>query len=144
MIGKPGWFSARKFGWGLGVRTWQGVAYVMVVAFIYGALFASGIGAELKTGLAVVISVIIIADLLQIMYKVYSNLDEREERHQLVAERNASFTAIAAITVFILYTVISTGTGGQPDFGSLALPVAVLVAMSLVKGVTLLLLEREN
>jgi Kef-type K+ transport system membrane component KefB len=145
MIGKPEWFKPRKLGWGLGVRKFEGILYIIVVAFIYGALFASPLGTNLKTAAAVVFTAVIIIDLLHIMYVVYSNLDEREERHQLVAERNASFTAVALITIYLLYVLINAAlTETAPPFIEIIIPVGVLLAMSLAKGGTLLLLEREG
>ncbi len=145
MISNPDWWAPRKFGWGLGVKRWQGLAYVLVVAFIYGALFASPLDAMIKVGAAVIFTGLIIIDLLQAMVSVYSHLDEREEKHQLMAERNASFTAIAIITVYILYQVMQAAAiRSAPDPWMLALPAAILVAMALAKGGTLLILEREG
>ncbi len=145
MISNPDWWAPRKFGWGLGVKRWQGIAYIIVVAFIYGALFASPLDATIKAGAAVVLTGVVILDLLQAMYRVYSNLDEREEKHQLVAERNASFTAIAILMVYVLYLVIPAAVSHvAPDLWMLAFPVVLLVAMALAKGGTLLILERNG
>lgn len=145
MIGKPEWFRPRKFGWGLGIRSWQGIAYIMVVAALYGALFAAPLDSGLRIILAIALSAVVIADIMHIMYKVYSNLDEREERHQLVAERNASFTAIAALMAYVLYVTFSASLSSSvPDFSAMALPLGILVSMSLAKGATLMLLEREG
>ncbi len=145
MIGKPEWFSTRKFGWGLGIKSWQGIAYIMVIAFLYSAVLASHLDNGMKTGALAVLSAIVIADMLHIMFTVYSHLDEREEKHELVAERNAAFTAIAVIVVYMIYQLFSVSlASGQPDFQVIALPAILLVAMSIVKGATLLLLEREG
>lgn len=145
MIGKPEWFTPKKFGWGLGIRRPEGIAYVIVVALFYGAIFVSPLGNGLKAAAAVVLSALIIADILHIMYSVYSHLDEREEKHQLVAERNASFTAVALITVYVVYVIsLAALTKSIQSLDALVLPIALLVAMSLAKGGTFLLLEREG
>lgn len=144
MIGKPEWFSPRKFGWGLGIRKWQGIIYIIVVGFVLGMLFASPLDSTLKIVAAVIITALVVADMLHIMYKVYSNLDEREERHQLVAERNASFTAIAVLLVYVLYLAIGAAVKETaPDLYSLIPPMVILLAMALAKGGTLMLLERD-
>ena len=145
MIGKPEWFATRKFGWGLGIKSWQGIGYIMVIALIYGAVYAAPINEGMRIGIAVIVSALIIADMLHIMYSVYSKLDEREEKHQLVAERNAAFTAIAIMIIYFSYLSFSASlTGVHPDLSIFVLPVIVLVGMSVVKGTTLVLLEREG
>jgi hypothetical protein len=145
MIGKPEWFTTRKMGWGLGIRKPEAIVYIIVIGFLYAAVFASPLGSDLKTAAVVILSAVVIIDTLHIMYVVYKNLDEREERHQLVAERNASFTAVALITICLLYVVINAAlTKTEPPTIELVIPVSVLLAMSLAKGGTLLLLEREG
>ena len=127
----------------MGVRKWQGIAYIIVVGLLYGALFASPLDATIKAAAAVVLTGVVILDLLQAMATVYSHLDEREEKHQLVAERNASFTAIAILTVYILYIAITAAVShSPPDLFLLAFPVMLLMAMAIAKGGTLLMLER--
>ena len=145
MLGKPEWFGPRRFGWGLGVKRWQGIAYIILIAFLYGIIFASPLGNDWKVGIAIVLSALVIIDLLHIMGKVYSGLDEREERHQLLAERNASFTAIAIVFLYMMYQSLSAGLESNiMDFQSMALPAIILVSMALAKGGTLLLIEREG
>ena len=145
MIGKPEWFMPRKFGWGLGIRSWQGVAYIAVWMAVVAAIGILPISLEIRCGLIGLVILVIFADTLNIMGKVYSKLDEREEKHQLVAERNAAFTAVAGIIVYLGYVVALGISRNQPpameQVGGL---VAVLVAMSIVKGATLLKLERDG
>jgi uncharacterized membrane protein (DUF485 family) len=146
MIGKPEWFSPRKFGWGLGVRTREGGLYISIVVFLLGFLTAVIVRTNMLA-LGVVFAVLL-ADMLHIMTQVYSKLDEREARHQALAERNASFTAVACILVYVLYTVFTAFPAMKADpwtlIGALGLPVGLLLLMSAVKGVTLLYLERES
>ena len=145
MIGKPEWFMPRKFGWGLGIRSWQGAAYIAVATALFLGVsvlpFAQG---EKMIALGA-LAVVFVADVLHIMTQVYSKLDEREEKHQLVAERNASFVGVAGITAFCIYLGVS-GAVRAPGFDRtlILIPVAVLVGMALAKGITLFEMERTG
>lgn len=152
MFGKPQWFTTRKFGWGLGVKSWQGIAYIMAVAFLVSAIWVSPIAKDAKMLVSVIFLAVVALDILDIMRTVYSRLDEREERHQLIAERNASFVAVAALLAYVILTMLSSmPTEPKAPFSWDALwnpqwsvLMGLLVLMALTKGVTLLILERKN
>lgn len=151
MFGKPEWFTPRKFGWGLGVKSWQGGAYIMAVAFLISVIWASPIAKDAKMLASVVFLAVVALDILDIMRTVYSRLDEREEKHQLIAERNASFVAVAAMIVYVILTMLSSMPAPKSPFSwdllwnpQWFMLMGLLVLMAATKGVTLLVLERKN
>ena len=142
MLGKPEWFCPRRFGWGLGVKKWEGIAYVAVIIAAVWAVWNSPLDITLKAILSTLVIAIFAIDFLDIMRKVYSKLDEREQKHQLVAERNAGFVAVAGLVAYGLYLGF---TLPPAQIGQSILPlVGIGVAMAAAKGATLLYLEREK
>lgn len=140
MIGKAEWFTARKFGWGLGVRTKEGVAYIIAfvaLLFLVNMLPIDQTYKLLATGLIVLVLVL---DTVHMMTKVYARLDEREQQHQAIAERNASFMAVAGITIYIVYMLMTA----DATLEKLYLPIGILLAMSIAKGATLVHLEMSE
>ncbi|MFA6489805.1 MAG: hypothetical protein WCT52_03925 [Candidatus Micrarchaeia archaeon] len=142
MIGKAEWFCPRKFGWGLGIKKVEGIVYTGVFILAVVAIGMSGLDNSLKGILSAVVIGILTLDILDIMRKVYSKLDEREQRHQLVAERNAALVAIFGLVAYGLYLGF-TLPPAQLEAQLLPL-VGVAVAMAAVKGATLLYMEREK
>jgi len=141
MIGKAEWFCPRKFGWGLGIKTKEGWLYIIGAVALLAAA-SSLLPAEYRGAATLAIAALLAIDVLSLMPKVYSKLDEREERHQLMAERNASFAAVALLVAYGLWlglTLPASQLEGQ------LLPIAgIAVAMAAVKGATLLYAERER
>ncbi len=151
MFGKPEWFTPRKFGWGLGVRSWQGFAYIAVIAFIISAVWASPIAKDAKMLASIIFLAVVALDFIDIMRTVYSRLDEREQKHQLIAERNASFVAVAALIAYVILSMLSNMPAKTTPFSwdimwnpQWFVLMGLLVLMGVTKGVTLLVLEREN
>jgi len=73
---------------------------------------------------------------------VYSKLDEREQKHQLMAERNASFAAVAGLVAYGAYL---GATLPAAQLEQQILPIAcVLLAMAIVKGATLMYAEKKQ
>lgn len=142
MIGKPEWFGTRRFGWGVSVRTNEGRAYVLVIGLLVAFLWASKLEPALKGGLLAGLFALIVLDILSVMRQVYSGLDEREQTHQLIAERNASFVGVAGLAALVVYLAFTLPA--QEIVRQLPPVAAIVVAMALAKGVTLLYLEREK
>lgn len=141
MIGKPEWFCARKFGWGLGIKTKEGWFYILgVIAVLMAATYLLPAQYRLPATMAIV--AVLVVDVLSIMPKVYSKLDEREQRHQLIAERNASFVAVAGIIAYAFYLSF-TLPAGQLEQQLLPL-VGIVLAMALAKGATLMYVEEKH
>ncbi|MBN1170043.1 hypothetical protein JXA56_03385 [Candidatus Micrarchaeota archaeon] len=145
MIGKPEWFRPRKFGWGLGIRTKEAIFYIAAIIAIVFLLVALPLPHEVKLiGIAVLI-LIILADTVHIMMKVYSRLDEREQKHQLLAETNASYIGVAVLVLNLAYFIITASFANQEPDPMIVFPIlSTLVVMALVKGATLLYVERKG
>lgn len=142
MIGKPEWFCARKFGWGLGVKTKEGWAYIAIAALAAIGATMLPLDANAKIAAAGAVVAILVLDVLTIMPKVYSKLDEREQRHQLVAERSASFVAVAGIIGYALYL---SATLPKSAMEQQLLPlIGIAVAMAMAKGATLMYMEQKH
>lgn len=142
MIGKPEWFSPRKFGWGLGVKKWEGIAYIGVLIALVLAAWHSPLDATLRAALSTVLIGLFALDFIDIMNKVYGKLDERERKHQLIAERNAGFVAVAGLIAYGLYLGF---TLPPSELESRLFPlIGIALAMALAKGATLLYMEREK
>jgi len=103
LIGKPEWFTYRKFGWGIAPKTWQGWVYVAIVALVAGFLVSITITSALKVWIFGILFGVIMIDIIHIMTKLAKVHDERENHHQLIIERNCSFAAIAALFGVALY-----------------------------------------
>ncbi|MFA5246888.1 MAG: hypothetical protein WC408_03290 [Candidatus Micrarchaeia archaeon] len=142
MIANPEWFSPRRFGWGLGIRKIEGAAYIAIVAGLAAGSYYLPVDLSIKAIISTAIIGIAAIDFLDTMAKVYSKIDERQQKHELVAERNASFVAIAAI---IAYGAYLGYTLPEAEYSSRFLPLAgIMVAMALAKGATLLYMEKER
>ncbi|MCL4384080.1 hypothetical protein M1116_01350 [Patescibacteria group bacterium] len=97
MIGNPDWFTIRKWGgWGLTPKTWQGWVYILVMVLplvLVTAIFRLS-PETIKTVTLVWVSIIML-DVFDMM--IHLKRDEREEKHEALAERNAAW-----FIVFIL------------------------------------------
>ena len=144
MIGKAEWFSPRKFGWGLGLKTKEGIIYIFGIALIISFVAALPLSLNLKLIAEGIVILLIVIDILDIMTKVYSKLDEREQKHQMIAERNASFVAVVCITAYIIYLVITTIPQTTALLDKISFPIGIILAMAIVKGATLIYLEQKS
>lgn len=103
MIGKPEWFTYRIFGWGVAPKTWQGWVYVAVLALAIGLVTASTLTSALKPWVFGIIIGAVILDVMHIMAQLPKVSDERENYHQLIIERNCSFSAIGTLMAVALF-----------------------------------------
>lgn len=103
MIGKPEWFTYRKFGWGLAPKTWQGWAYISIIALLIGFLISITLNEAIKVWVFGILFFLILADMMHIMIRLPKVHDERENLHQLIIERNCSFAAVATLAGIALY-----------------------------------------
>ncbi|MFA5106620.1 MAG: hypothetical protein WC506_06705 [Candidatus Micrarchaeia archaeon] len=142
MFGNPKWFTPRKFGWGLGVNTWQGIAYILVFVAIVLVINALPMPLDIRLGLSALAIGILLIDVLHIMTQVYSGLDEREQMHQALAERNSAFVAVVGLVVYGFYLSLAV----KPEaLEPLLLPLIVVgLGMAAAKGFTLIYLERQS
>jgi hypothetical protein len=103
MLGNPKWFKRRKYGgWGLFPTTWQGWVYlaVMIVPFAVFQPLPYWDDAT-RTGVTIGWLIFLLLDVTHIMISL--NKDERENKIEAMAERNAAWVMVLCITVGVLY-----------------------------------------
>ena len=124
MIGKPEWFTRRKWGgWGLSPATKEG--WVYLAAFV-AVLFATQfIFMEEKARIIAiaVVAVVLIADTVDIMFRMKK--DERETLHEAFAERNALWAIIAVLAVGVAYQSAQS----VAQNGTLAIDPVIIIAL---------------
>lgn len=103
MIGQPEWFKYRTFGWGLSPKTWQGWVYLGVFALLLGFVTAVTFNSAIKLWVYAILLGVLMLDVIHIMTKMDKVMDERENYHQLIIERNCSFAAIVALSGVAIY-----------------------------------------
>lgn len=141
MIAKAKWFNRRKYtGWGLEPKTWQGFLYVGVLVTVLVLIQSLPLEAGWKIGLSVGGVVFILVDVLQALASI--KLDEREQKMETMAERNASWTMVTALAFSIIYLT----TLGNNMVGSELIPLVVLpiILGMIAKGVTYYVLEKRG
>ncbi len=130
MLGKPEWFTYRKFGWGLTPKTWQGWLYVGVLAFAMGLVFAMGLTDAVKFWVVGIVLGLFIIDVMHIMMQLPKVHDERENMHQLIIERNCSFAAIAALIVMMLFqTYLHRGSLQITSWSQIPFDLSIIVVL---------------
>ncbi len=145
MIGKPEWFRPRHFGWGLGIRKKEGLLYIAAFIVLALAFVFSPLPTEIRMWAIGLIILVILLDTIHIMTQVYSRLDEREQKHQLLAETNASYVAVVSLAVYLGYLIVTASIENTAPDPSLIMPVIIiLVLMSIAKGGTLLFVQSQS
>ncbi len=142
MIANPKWFCPRKFGWGLGIKEWQGIAYIAIALAIVAGINILPVALDYKLALSGIVIAILVIDILHIMVQVYSKLDEREQMHQALAERNASFVAVVGLVAYGFYEAFTLSPVVLT--GALLPLILIGLGMAAAKGFTLLYLERRS
>jgi CDP-diglyceride synthetase len=142
MIGKQEWFQRRKYlGWGLHPKTWQGWVYILVfilLAIIIQFLPLVNITKFIVTS---VLILILLIDVIHIM--ITMKKDERDKKHEAIADRNALWVMLLVIVVGILYqTVNSTLNGLTPEIDYFLIS-ALLVGV-IMKCITNIYLDKKD
>jgi predicted Co/Zn/Cd cation transporter (cation efflux family) len=108
MIGKPEWFSRRKYGgWGFYPKTWQGWVYIIIMVGPFIALQSiSALSSETRIIITIIWAVIFGVDAIDIMIRLKK--DERERLHEAIAERNAAWFMVIALAIGVAYQVGSS------------------------------------
>ncbi|MFH1408791.1 MAG: hypothetical protein ABIH34_02700 [Nanoarchaeota archaeon] len=140
MIGKPEWFTRRKYGgWGIRPKTWQGYVYLAIVLIpfaIFNALFQGDTQTRMiVTGVWIAF---LMLDVIHIM--VALKKDEREKKIEALAERNAAWAMMLIISLGVAYQVITSSIQGVPTFDWFL--VAALFGGVIAKSLTNIKLER--
>jgi len=141
MIAKAEWFNRRKYtGWGLTPKTWQGVMYTFTIVGVFALILNLSIGETLKMVLTGIWAFFILIDILRLMASL--KLDEREQKIEAIAERNASWTMVASTAITILFvTTIAKELKGTDLIPVLVFPMIVGV---IVKGLSNFILDRRG
>lgn len=141
MIAKAAWFNRRKYtGWGLSPRNWQGVLYIIIIAGTIAFIQSASLNETLKLVLTAGWAVFVLIDTLQVMASI--KLDEREQKIEAIAERNASWTMVASTVLTILYiTTIGKELKGIDLIPAMIFPVAAGV---IVKALSNFILDRRG
>ena len=111
MLANVKWFKKRKYGgWGITPVTWQGWVYVISIVLII--LLANLLcilfqAANLiKILINLVIILLITIDMTTILMKI--ELDEREQMHESISERNAAWVMVFITVIGISYQSINS------------------------------------
>lgn len=105
MIGKPQWFTRRKYlGWGVWPKTWHGWLYIAVWLLIFAVIqLVPQLPEQTRMIATFVLLIIIGADVVDVMIRM--KRDERERLHEAVAERNAMWAMLIILAVGVAYEV---------------------------------------
>ncbi len=142
LIGKADWFQRRKYGgWGISPKTWQGWVYtaILIIPFmIFQALpFWSTSTRLFVTGGWVLF---LLFDVTHIMITL--KRDEREEKIEAFAERNASWFMAIVLVFGVLYQTYTSAM--KQSFSIDLFLVAALLGGALVKTLSNLYLEKGD
>ena len=142
MIGRPDWFQRRKYGgWGISPKTWQGWVYTAAIIIPFMVFQALPFWTQQTR---MVVTVLWIAFLLVDVGHIMIMLrrDEREEKIEAFAERNASWFMAIVLTIGIVYQIITSALAER--FVVNWFMVIALFGGGLVKTASNLVLERKS
>ena len=103
MIGNAKWFEIRKYGgWGVKPKTWQGWMYVTGITLPLALLLLVPYGSLNARIIASIIWVLVVCiDAMDIMIRI--KRDEREQFHEALAERNATWVMTFTIACALVW-----------------------------------------
>jgi len=142
MIAQPQWFQRRKYlGWGACPKTWQGWLYLVIaVAIIAIIQLIPFLNTETKIGLTILIAVIMVIDIASIMPKL--SKDERDKKHEAIAERNALWAILLVLVIGVSYQVASNSVNGRIYADPFV--IAAIIIGLLVKSISNLYLDKKD
>ena len=141
MIAKTDWFQRRKYGgWGISPKTWQGWAYIAGILLPFIIFQALPYWQE-ETRIAVTAlwAAFLLIDVTPVMINLKK--DEREHKIEALAERNAAWFMSVALTIGIVYQVITSALNQQVAVDWFM--VAALLGGAIVKSISNIRLERQ-
>lgn len=142
MIAKQGWFKRRKYtGWGFSPATWQGWVYLIILLLPLVLISSIKIvtPAIIITITAIWLLVLILA-FIDIALSIKK--DERETIHEAIADRNALWAVLAALTAGIGYEASRGITEGAAKVDPVIL--IALASGLIVKALSNIYLDRKN
>jgi len=142
MIGKPEWFTRRKYGgWGLMPKTWQGWVYIAVIIIpiiiIQSLPFLDVVARSIITAIW---ALFLIVDVTIIMAKMKK--DERERVHEAIAERNALWAIIMVLAIGLVYQIVTSSLQQKIAYDPLII-IALVIALA-VKAISNIYLDRKD
>lgn len=142
MLGKVEWFTRRKYsGWGLTPKTWQGWLYVLIFIIIVSLVQFLPFTQTVKLIITIVIVGVLLIDVIHMMLQLKK--DEREAKHEAIADRNALWVMLLVLIVGIVYqTVIAAINKTTPQVDYFL--IAALLAAVIMKGITNYYLDKRD
>ena len=141
MIGKPHWFTRRKYtGWGFSPACWQGWVYILVAILPIILLTSFPPVGNIRIVLVAIWSLILCFDFIDII--IHLPKDERDVLHEAIAERNALWMILLVLTIGVAFQASSTSITGIIHVDPII--IIALVAGLIVKIITNLYLDRKN
>lgn len=142
MIGKPEWFTRRKFGgWGLhpkNLKGWFYVLFFMVVLIVFQAIpFWDTMTRLVFTGIW---GLVLIFDTIDIMVRMKK--DERETMHEAISERNAMWAISIILAIGVAYQ-IAVSAINQKMIVDWWIVLALIVGVA-VKSISNYYLDKKN
>lgn len=142
MLGKAKWFTRRKYsGWGLSPKTWQGWLYILVFILLVALINYLPITQSVKLVLTISLICLLLIDVVHIMLTLKK--DERETKHEAIADRNALWVMLVVLIIGILYQTVTTSLNNQVPQVDYFLIGAILAAV-IMKGITNYYLDKRD
>lgn len=133
MIGNPKWFSPRKYtGWGLTPNCWQGWLYIAAIVLPIALINQISLPGSWSTILSLIWALVFTADFIHIFLNMKK--DERDILHEAIAERNALWFMLTALSIGIAYQTASGVIKNHYQIDPVIL--IALVGAVIVKGIT--------
>jgi len=144
IIAKSKWFKRRKYlGWGVDVKTKEGWIYIgaFITLLIGLPQLSPIIGEDISMGLFWTTLVIFLIDIFSVMWKL--KLDERESKHEMIAERNSAWAMMIALIIILIGEPLYKYSMNLPyEFNFLIL--AVLLIGAITKTITNYKLDKND
>lgn len=119
MMAKADWFQTRKYlGWGLTPRSWQGWVFILVILIPYFLLK--------NNNFLFVWTMLFVIEMATVFVQI--KRDEREERQEALADRNALWAMFLGIVAYIIWQSFH---GGVIDWKLAVIMLLAVIAKSL-------------
>ncbi|NMC35648.1 hypothetical protein GYA49_01245 [Candidatus Beckwithbacteria bacterium] len=143
MIAKTQWFQRRKYGgWGVSPKTWQAWVYMAAVTVPFVVFQSLPVWSDQIRLIGTILWLLfLLIDLIPVMIKVSAS-DERENKIEALAERNAAWIMMGALIIGILYQLIVSSLQQAPQVDWFL--VIALTAGVLAKSISNLVLKDKN
>lgn len=141
MLGKPNWFKRRKYGgWGLFPKTWQGWAYLAIAIALFALVQFLPLEKSMRIYITSALVLIMIVDVIDIMRQL--KMDEREQIHEAISERNALWTIVTVLAAGLGYQAITSALQNNIQVDPILL--IALFAGMIAKAISNIYLDRKN